>query len=56
MMLSRLGNTVTNNDRNKVTKELYQIQKKENFSDKEKENNYDNLVKLVTTLSGKEES
>ena len=27
MMLSRLGNTVTNNDRKKITKELYEIDK-----------------------------
>ena len=28
MMLSRLGNTVTNNDRKKIKKELYEIEKK----------------------------
>ena len=36
MMLSRLGNTVTNNDRKKIKRKLYEIEKKENLSDKEK--------------------
>ena len=54
MMLSRLGNTVTNNDRKKIKGELYEIQKKENLSDKEKEEIYDNLVKIVKTLDKKE--
>ena len=54
MMLSRLGNTVTNNDRKKIKKELYEIEKKENLSDKEKEKIYDDLVELVKTLDKKE--
>ena len=54
MILSRLGNTVTNNDRKKSKKELYEIEKKENLSDKEKEKIYDNLVELVNTLNKKE--
>ena len=54
MMLSRLGNTVTNNDRKKIKGELYEIQKKENLSDKEKEEIYDNLIKIVKTLDKKE--
>ena len=36
MMLSALGNTVTNNDRKKIRKKLYEIEKKENLSGKEK--------------------
>ena len=28
MILSRLGNTITNNDRKKIKKELYEIEKK----------------------------
>ena len=44
MIFSRLGNTVTNNDRKKITKELYEIEKKKNLSDKEKEKIYDHLV------------
>ena len=54
MILSRLGNTVTNNDRKKIKKELYEIEKKENLSDKEKEKIYDDLVELVKTLDKKE--
>ena len=55
MILSRLGNIVTNKDRKKITKELYEIEKKENLSDKEKEKIYDDLVELVKTLDKKEE-
>ena len=35
-MLSRLGNMVTKNDREKIKKELYEIENKTNLSDKEK--------------------
>ena len=55
MILSRLGNIVTKNDRKKITKELYEIEKKKNLSDKEKEKIYDHLVELVNTLNKKEE-
>ena len=55
MIFSRLGNTVTNKDRKKITKELHEIEKKKNLSDKEKEKIYDHLVKLVNTLNKKEE-
>ena len=54
MILSRLGNTVTNNDRNRIKRELYEIEKKKNLSDKEKEEIYDNLIELVNTLNEKE--
>ena len=54
MILSRLGNTVTNNDRKKIKKELYEIENKKNLSDKEKEKNYHNLVELVNKLNKKE--
>ena len=54
MILSRLGNIVTKNDRKKIKKELYEIEKKENLSDKEKEKIYDDLVELVKTLDKKE--
>ena len=53
MILSRLGNTITINDRKKIKKELYEIENKKNLSDKEKEKNYDNLVELVGTLDKK---
>ena len=53
-MLSRLGNIVTKNDREKVKKELYEIESKKDFSDKEKEKIYDNLFELVNKLNKKE--
>ena len=55
MIFSRLGNTATNNDRKKITKEFYEIEKKKNLSDKEKEKIYDHLIELVNTLNKKEE-
>ena len=55
IILSRLGNIITNKDRKKVTKELYEIEKKKNLSNKKKEETYDHLVKLVNTLNKKEE-
>ena len=54
MILSRLRNIVDINDRKKIKKELYEIEQKENLSDKEKEEIYDYLVKLVKTLNKKE--
>ena len=53
MILSRLGNMVTNKDRKKITEPLYEIEKKENLSDKEKEKTHDHLVELVNTLNKK---
>ena len=53
MLLSRLRNIVTNKDRKKIEKELYETEKKENLSDKEKKEIYDHLVKLVNTLNKK---
>ena len=47
MILSRLGNTVTNNDRKKIKRELHETEKKKNLSDEEKEEIYDNLAELV---------
>ena len=55
MILSRLGNIVTKNDRKKIKKELYEIEKKQNLSDNKKEEIYDHLVELVNTLDKKEE-
>ena len=54
MILGRLGNTITKNDRKKIKKELYEIENKKNLSDKEKEKNYDNLVELINKLNKKE--
>ena len=56
MILSRLGNTVTNNDRNKIKKKLYETGKKENLSNKEKENTYDDLVELAKAFDIKEKN
>ena len=55
IILSRLGNIVTKNDRKKIKKELYEIEKKQNLSDNEKEEIYDHLVELVNTFDKKEE-
>ena len=55
MILSRLGNIVTRNDRKEIKKKLYQIEKKQNLSDNEKEKIYDHLVELVNTFDKKEE-
>ena len=49
MILSGLGSTVTHNDRKKVKRELYEIEKKKNLSDKKKEEIYDHVVELVNT-------
>ena len=53
MIFSRLGNVVTNKDRKKIKRELYEIEKKKNLSDKEKEKIYDDLVEIVKTLNKK---
>ena len=55
LILSRLGNIVTKNDRKKIKKEIYEIEKRQNLSDNEKEKIYDNLVKLANSLDKKEE-
>ena len=54
MMLSRLGYIVSKNDRKEIKKKLYEIEKKENLSDKEKEENDDDLGNLPNTLNNKE--
>ena len=53
-IFSRLGNIVTKTDRKKIKKKLYEIEKKQNLSDREKKEIYDHLVKLVRTLDKKE--
>ena len=54
MRVSRLRNIVTNKDRKKIKKELYEIEIKKNLSDKEKEEIHDHLAELVNTLNKKE--
>ena len=53
LVFGRLVNTITNQDRKKIKKELYEIEKNQNLSDSEKEKTYDNLFKLVRTLDKK---
>ena len=48
-----LGDIVTKNDRVKIKKELYEIEKEKNLSDKEKERIGDNLLELKNKLSKK---
>ena len=55
IILSRLGNIVTKNERKKIKKELYEIEKTDNLSDNEKEKIYNDLAKLANTLDKKEE-
>ena len=55
MILSRLGNIVTRNYRKEIKKELYEIEKKQNLSDNENENNYDHLVELINTFDKKDQ-
>ena len=50
LILSRLGNIVTKNDRKKIRKERYEIEKRQNLLKNEKEKIYDDLVKLANTL------
>ena len=54
VLLNRLGDIITKNDRMKIKKELYRTEKKENVSEEEKEKIYDNLVELVNKLNKKE--
>ena len=49
-----MGNIVTKNNRKKIKKELYKIENKKKFSDKEKEKIYDDLIQLVRTFDKKE--
>ena len=53
-ILSRLGDIVTKNDREKIKKELYETENKTNISDEEKERIDDNLLELVNKLNKKE--
>ena len=54
VIVSRLGDIITENDREKIKKELYEIENKKNLSDEEKEKIYYNLVELVNKLNKKE--
>ena len=54
MILSRSGNIVNINDREKIKRDLYEIEKKKNLSDNKKEEIYYHVVELVNTLNKKE--
>ena len=56
IILCRLGNIITKNDRKKIKKDLYEIEKKNNLSANEKKKIYDDLLKLANTLDKKEEN
>ena len=47
VILSRLRDIVTKDDRMKIKKELYEVENKKNLLDGEKGKIYDNLVELV---------
>ena len=53
VILSRLGDIVTENDTEKIKKELYEMENKKNLSDEEKEKIYYNLAELVNKLNKK---
>ena len=48
-----MGDIVTKNDREKIKKELYELENKKKLSDEEKEKIDDNLLELVNKLNKK---
>ena len=54
VILSRLGDIVTKIDREKIKKELYEIENKENLSGKDKEKIDNDLLELVNKFNKKE--
>ena len=54
VILSRLGDIVTKNDRKKIKNELYEIENKKNLTVEEKEKIDDNLLELVNKLNKKD--
>ena len=55
IILNRLGNIITKNERKKIKKDHYEIEQQQNLSDNEKKKIYSDLVKLANTLNKKEE-
>ena len=53
LILSKLRNIVTKKYRKENKRELYEIEKKQNLSNNEKEKIYDHLFKLANTLDKK---
>ena len=54
IILSRLGNIVTKDDRNKIRKGLYEIEKKKRLTKIQKERIYNHLIELANILDKKE--
>ena len=48
-----MGDIVTKNDRDKIKKELYELENKKKLSDEEKKKIDDNLLELVNKLNKK---
>ena len=55
IILARLGNIITKNERDKIRKELYKIEKKQKPTKTQKERYYRYLIELANTLNKKEE-
>ena len=55
IVLARLGNIITRKDRDKIRKELYDIEKKKRLTKAQKESLYKYLIELANTLDKKEE-
>ena len=56
VIVNRLGNILIENDRKKIKKVLYEMEKNQNLSDNKQEKIYDHLVKLVNILDKKEKN
>ena len=55
IILARLGNAVTKNERNKIRKDLYKIEKKQKLIKTQKERVYRYLIQLANALNKREE-
>ena len=55
IILTRLGNAVTKNERNKIRKDLYKIEKKQKLIKTQKERVYRYLIQLANALNKREE-
>ena len=55
IILARLGNAVTKNEKNKIRKDLYKIEKKQKLIKTQKERVYRYLIQLANALNKREE-
>ena len=55
IILARLGNAVTKNERNKIRKDLYKIEKKQKLIKTQKERVYRYLIQLANALNKRKE-